>query len=375
MSKREEVTIVSCNSYNQKEVDRAVNRALDNIGFNFKKNKKVLIKPNLIGPYKIEKGATTHPSIIKSICKILKKNNSKIIIAESSYANTKKAFTVTGIEKVAKKYNAKLVELDEEDLVKIKGKGFLKTFYLPRIFKQVDLVINVPKMKTHVLMRYTGAIKNLYGTITGGRKRLFHKKYQEEKNFAHMLVDLYETINPDLNIMDAVYGMEGNGPTSGEKKKTGLILASRNGAALDSVACDIIGFKKNKVLTNKIARKRGLTKKIKIIGNKPSITYKKPKTMLPIAAAFRFMNRYMLPKIVLEKEKCILCHTCERHCPTKAMKLKPYPEIDKKKCIRCFCCVEVCPKHALDLHDHNLVRALNKAYHLVTKPFRKKAHC
>ncbi len=367
MGSKKEVAVVSCNSYNQKEVDKAVKKALDSLDFKFKRNKKILIKPNLLGPFPIERAVTTHPSVVEAVCKILKKHNSKIFIAESSYANTKKAFKTSGMKKIAKKYNVKLVELDEEDLVKIKGKGVFRVFYLPKIFKKVDLVINMPKMKTHVLTKYTGAIKNLYGIITGGRKRILHKRFQEEKKFCGMLVDLYEIIKPGLTIMDAVYGMEGNGPTAGKKKKTGLILASENAAALDVVACDIMGYKERDVLTNIIAKKRGLVKNVKIIGKKKKTEYLKPKSTNQFALLFRFMNRYMLPEIVLEKKKCILCRTCERHCPTGAMKLKPYPVINKKKCIRCFCCVEVCPKHALNLEDNLIARGLKKFYRVFLK--------
>jgi len=372
MTKKEEVSIVSCNSYNQKEVDKAITKALKDIDFRFAENKRVLIKPNIIGAFHLVKAATTHPSMIEAVCKILKKHNVKIIIAESSYANTHAAFKTSGIEKVARKYKAELIDLDEQDLIKIKGKGAFRVFYLPKIFKNIDLFINMPKMKTHSLTKYTGAIKNLYGTVTGGRKRLFHKRFQEMDKFCGMLIDLYEIVKPDLNIMDAVYGMEGNGPTAGDMKKTGLILASRNAVALDIVACDIMGYKQNEVLTNVLAKKRGLVKSINIIGKKKKINYKKPKSMIPVSSLFRFMSRYMVPKIVLDKEKCILCKTCEKHCPVEAIHLKPYPTINKKKCIRCFCCTEVCPKHALNLEDHIFMRILNKSYHLTTKPFKRK---
>jgi len=365
-SKKQEVAIVSCSSYNQKEVDKAVKKALDSIDFKFKKNKRVLIKPNLIGPFAVSKAATTHFSLVDAVCKILKKYNCKIIIAESSYANTLLSFKTSGVEKVAKKYNAKLVSLNREDLIKIKGKGSLRSFYLPKVFQKVDLIINMPKLKTHMLTKYTGAVKNLFGVISGERKMMLHKKFPDEEKFCRMLIDLYEIIKPDLNIMDGVYGMEGEGPTSGVKKKTGLILASTNAPALDIVACDIMGYKEKDVFTNVIAKKRKLVNEIKIIGKKKKVFYKKPKST-EVAEIFIFIATHFPSKIVVDKEKCTRCGTCERHCPVKAMHLKPYPVVDKKKCIRCFCCIEVCPTHALSLKDSLISKIANKITQLRLK--------
>jgi uncharacterized protein (DUF362 family) len=151
----EKVAIVKCKTYKQKEVDKAVKKALELANIEIPKRKKVLIKPNIVGSFKKSQIATTtHPSIIEAICKILKKNNCKIYIGESSFTNTPCAFRDSGIEKVAKKYG-KLIIFEQDKLMKIKDSKakVLKSFHLSKTLKNVDLIINIPKLKTHQLTK------------------------------------------------------------------------------------------------------------------------------------------------------------------------------------------------------------------------------
>lgn len=360
------VSIVQCENYSPDKVDYSIQKALDLIEFKFQNNQVVLIKPNILGAFDPEEAITTHPSIVEALCKILKKHKSKIIIADSSFTNTEFCLKKTGMEAIAKKYNAKLVNFDKVEIIKVDGCGLLKTLYLPKIIQEVDMIINIPKLKTHGLTKFTGAVKNLYGTIPGNRKRLLHKKFNTEYDFSKMLVDLSQVIKPGLNIMDAVYGIEGDGPTTGKKKKTGLILASENAIALDIVSCDIICYKEKEVLTNFIAKKQGLINHIEIMGNKEKIKYKKPKTSRFFFKFINFVNRTSSSRINLYQDKCIRCGICSANCPTRAIILNPYPKIDHKKCISCFCCIEGCPKQALSVKDA-IMPLMNKASYWVRK--------
>ena len=189
--------------------------------------------------------------------------------------------------------------------------------------------------------------------IAGAKKQYYHKIAPSKEKFAELLLELYQKVKPDFTIVDAVIGMEGEGPSAGKPKKTGLILASENQIALDLVACDIIGFKRESVLTNKLALKE-FKEKINILGKKHRIKYKPP-SEYDIKKVLSLLY-ILIPKtkITVNKKICIKCHSCEKRCPVKAIKLKPFPVIDKKKCIRCFCCIEVCPVHALYLKIHLL---------------------
>lgn len=356
MKKEEKVAVVECTSYDQKKVDKAVSKALNLIDFKFKKCSKILIKPNILGSYTKDKqkAITTNPALIEAVCKILKKNNCKIYIGESSFMGTNIAFKKSGIERIAKKYcvKGKPTIFEQEKLIKIKDPKakILKKFPIANIVKKMDLIIDMPKMKTHSLAQVTLGIKNLYGLIPGGLKQRIHKKATGD-NFSEILVDIYQNIMPQLTILDGVLGMEGHGPASGTPKQANLILASANTIALDIAASSIMEFKPKKIPAIRYAVKRGLypNYKFELVGmNKlPQIHFRKP-TKGKIYSSIRKMLKGEKP-ITCDIQKCIKCGKCRDHCPVKAITLQPYPVIDKKKCIRCFCCMEVCPVHALSL--------------------------
>ncbi len=357
MKKRvENVGIVKCKNYNQKEVDKAVKRVLELAEIELPKRKKVLIKPNIVVcNAQNPQAVLTNPSIIAAICKLLKMNNCRIYVGESSFVDTDIAFKKSGIERVAKKYGAKIVVFELDKLVKIRDSKakVLKNFYLSKTLKSTDLIINIPKLKTHQFTKYTGAIKNLYGCIPGGIKQKLHKKAQGEEKFSKLLVDIYQNIKPEINIMDAVVGMEGRGPTSGKPKKAGYILASKNAISLDIVASKLIGYNPKDILMIKEAVKRGLGNykfKLKGLNKIPNLDFDKPFVRKRLSK--RMLRRLGGEKsIVVDKKKCIKCGLCARKCPAKAIKLNPYPVIDKNKCIRCFCCMEICPQDALSLEE------------------------
>lgn len=249
---REKVAIVRCKSYNQKEVDKAIGKILKLLEFPVDKykNKKVLIKPNVLGYYKENLDSIiTHPNIIRSLLKYFK--NAKV--GESSFADTENNLRKAGYWKF------KPYVFEEQKLVRVKDDTLkiMKTFYLPKIVKEADLVINVPKLKTHTLTKMTGAIKNLYGCIPGGVKQMLHKEAIGEKKFSHLLVDIYYHVKPGLNIMDAILCMEGEGPSAGKPKKINLLIGSKNAIALDVVASKIMGYKPEEILAVRDAVERG----------------------------------------------------------------------------------------------------------------------
>ena len=350
----EKVGIVKCGNYEQKKIDKVIQKVLKLSEIEIPKNKKVLIKPNIVvAEVKKPKAVLTNPMILEAICKILKKNNCKIYIGESSFMDTDIAFKNSGVEKIAKKYG-KLVIFEQDKLIKINDKKakVLKNFNLAKTIKDVDLIINVPKLKTHQLTKYTGAIKNLYGCIPGGMKQKLHSKAKGEEKFSKLLVDIYQNIKPEINIMDGIIGMEGRGPTSGKEKKIGYILASKNAVSLDVVSSKLIGYKPKNILMIKeaVARKLGSFKfSLEGMNKVPCVDCEKP--FVSGKMSKRVLKMLKEKPIVVDKKKCIKCGRCAAKCPVKAIKLSPFPVIDKKKCIRCFCCMEICPKDALSLKE------------------------
>jgi uncharacterized protein (DUF362 family) len=351
---QEKVSVLRCKSYRQSEVYKTIERSLKLIDFDFSKykGKKVLLKPNLVTAKCKKPIATlTNKSILEGLCKMLKKNKCKIYIGESSFMDTDEFFKKLGYHKLAKKYGAKLIVFEQDKLKKIKNKNYkiLGEFPVSKTLTEMDLIIDLPKMKTHSLMRYTGAIKNFFGLIPGGLKQRLHLKAKGEKRFAELMLDIYQNFIPGLVIMDGVIGMEGQGPTSGCSKKSNLILASKSGVALDICATKIMGFGPKEIKTNYEAIKRKLypNYEFNLVGLKklPLIHFDKAHIRKTSSLRKIFLER----KILCDHKKCIKCGLCARKCPAKAITLKPYPVINRKKCIRCFCCLEVCPQEALSL--------------------------
>jgi len=359
---QEKVSIVKCESYDIEEVKKALEDALKLIDFKFKNNLKVFIKPNVLGAFDPEDAITTNPVIIECLCLIFKKFNAEIFIGDSSSINTELSLKKTGIEKIAKKYKAHLLILDNEETFQIDIDSKIKKISLPKIIKEVDLVINVPKLKTHALTKYTGAIKNLYGLIPGKIKIQYHRILTDPKDFSKLLFEIYSNIKPKLNIMDGIIGIEGMGPgKAGSKIKSNLLFASTDSLALDIIASQVIGFKPEEIFTNNVIKKDF---EIKISGYKDvKVPYKKPinsRSVISIAGSI-----LLKLKIAFDYIKCIKCQKCGKNCPANVITFHPFPRCDNKNCIKCFCCIEVCPNSAVYLKEHKIVDTAKKIYHKI----------
>ncbi len=361
------VAVEPCGSYDLDTVHRAMERALMALNFRIPRGKRVLLKPNVIGQNTPEQAATTHPAVVEAACRIFMDQGCSVTIGDSSAfyqgGGTREAFVTTGIAAVAKKYGAALLPFEATTLKRITSGEVLNPFYLTEAVFQHDLVVNLPKLKVHRLARYTGAIKNLYGCIPGGTKQVYHRPYQHHPEYRRVwagpLVDVYESINPALNILDAVVGLHRDGPAAnGEPRRTGVLMASRNGAALDVIACTMIGFDPAWVPAVAEAARRGLTpiRGIRVLGDLPSVPYDRapesttPKGILGKIDDYVFDQFIMEPRV--DERACDGCGACVEKCAVRA--LVPgaggVPRVDYHACIYCYCCEEYCTRGAVSLH-------------------------
>jgi uncharacterized protein (DUF362 family) len=323
------------------------------------KEKKVLVKPNLLGPFPPERGVTTDPRVISAIVQELKKCGSKeIIVGDNSgsiHFDPLKIAKITGILDASDGCYSNIAREVVE--VRVESK-FIEELFISKIVIEADYVINVPKFKTHNLTTITGAIKNMFGIIPGGKKAKLHTYGRSIKGFAELLVDIYQIRIPDLNIMDAIIGMEGAGPTNGKIRVINKILSSNDGISLDSVMTAMMGLKPATIELLQVAKERNLGEtdisNIIIDGELEVISgFKTPnngilqrirKTAVP--HIFNFAS----VKPIVNHNKCKICKKCIEVCPVYAMNLPDkYPEADRKKCISCFCCDEHCPYGAIIL--------------------------
>jgi uncharacterized protein (DUF362 family)/Pyruvate/2-oxoacid:ferredoxin oxidoreductase delta subunit len=378
------VAVEPCNSYNPEKVYNSLVKVLQAIRFNPPKNKKILLKPNIIAQNTPDQATTTHPSIVDAICRFFTEHNCQISIGDSSAfyqgGGTLKGFETSGISAVAQKYGARIIPFESTRLRTITSQEHINPLYVTEAVFEHDLVVNLPKLKVHRLARYTGAIKNMYGCVVGGSKQLYHKLYQHNDDYQEIwgkpIVDVYEAVTPHLTIMDAIIGLDRDGPAAnGEPRFTGLVLASTSGPALDVVACGIIGFDPYWVPAVREAIERGLVSPDNIVihGSVPAIPYVKLPDMVPKKGLMQKLDDYFFEQFIvapkINRNKCARCDACIKNCTASAIKYdeEKLPVIDYTTCIYCYCCENYCTYDAIHLQGgtvNHLIRGIRSIFKL-----------
>jgi uncharacterized protein (DUF362 family)/Pyruvate/2-oxoacid:ferredoxin oxidoreductase delta subunit len=358
------VSVVRCQTYDEEEVLKGLRRAIELVGgikTFVKKGDHALLKPNLLYGKAPEKAVTTHPSIVRGMIQIVREAGGIPFIGDSpSIGSLIRAAEKAGIKSVADEMDCPLEEFDKPILSPKGGRKFFKQLEIDQKVLEADVVINLPKWKTHGMMLLTLGVKNLFGCIPGPRKALWHLKAGEDRKlFAQMLIDLYQIIQPSLTILDGILGMEGNGPGSGRPIPLGLILASRDPLSLDQIVCDLLGIPRRSLMTNQIAFEEGMGRDgIEVVGERlEEIRIRRfefPTPSQPDWNLPRFLQKALknalTSKPVVEEEVCNACNRCVEICPPKALDRKERGLVfDYGRCIRCFCCQEVCPEGAISI--------------------------
>jgi uncharacterized protein (DUF362 family)/Pyruvate/2-oxoacid:ferredoxin oxidoreductase delta subunit len=369
-----QVAIARTPSYQLDDLRHGLTQALEplgGLGHFVKPGMKVLVKPNLLSAKGPDRAITTHPELVGLVATMARDLGAEVMIGDApggGRAQTPRVWHETGLAKVAQRENLSLVNFELEGTRPVQVGE--RTYYVARPVLEADLVINLPKLKTHVLTLMTGGIKNCFGAIPGFRKAIYHKDAPNPRHFAHIIVDVFSIVNPGLTIMDAVLAMEGEGPSSGQARHLGLLLASADTVALDTVAAEIIGLPPEKVHLIRYAAEAGLG-----IGSLPAIKLVgEPLERVRVADFKLTSNRKMelLPKFVadaitpfiwllpkVEKSDCIKCGDCVKACPTSALSQNgSFPVLDKQLCINCWCCHEMCPTRAISIESSWLARRL-----------------
>lgn len=319
------------------------------------KGKKVLIKPNMLGPFEQERGVTTSPLLIEALVDYLLEQGADVTVGDNPggqgggvIATAKKC----GIYQASKGHfenigaSCQLIDFNSR---------FAKQINISTAILEADILIDLPRFKTHAYAGISGSIKNMFGIVVGPGKAKLHFATPKPDDFHELLVDLYQVRVPDLIIMDGVYAMEGMGPTNGKLKQINKVLASDDGVALDATMTRMMGFDINLIRHILVAaeRKIGVYKEedIEVIGDASQIkdfelpiSYSKEVTATA-PALNGVLELYKLGTTVPDfavPENCVKCGECAKSCPVQAITLDPYPTINRKKCISCFCCAELC---------------------------------
>lgn len=375
------VAIVKCADYDRANVDAAISEALALAELRLAEG-RVLLKPNLLSARRPEDAVTTHPAIVEAIGRIAVAKGCEVALGDSPpFAGLNpdrylRLCETTGMAIAARALGIPIIRFEEHSSSIPHPEGrFYKSFEIARAALDADVVVNIPKLKTHGLTAFSGAIKNMFGCIPGVRKGLFHVQAAESREaFAQMLVDLLGAIKPSVNVMDAVVAMEGEGPNAGRPRQVGVVLASSDPVALDAVACAIVGFDPVSIDTTRLAAEQGLgvadLSRIQNRGERienAAVTDFEPSSgrndwariPAPVRRLLR-RNLVAIPRIV--ERECTGCGDCAAACPVKAISPGRPARIALDRCIRCYCCAEVCNFSAVQLRRGWLGRLLVRTY-------------
>ncbi len=367
-------------SYKSENVRHTLSKNLDLLGgleHIIRPKSHVFVKINhLSPPSPPEDVIVTHPYFTKEVLMLLLDIDCQITVGDDIQSREKDGFQISGYRKICSDLGIRLVNLKELGFQEIECKGqVLDRAFISRLVLDSDFLINLPKLKTHSFTAFTGAIKNMYGIIPHGLRCRFHREYEKSEIFSQMLVDIFSCAPPHLNIMDAIYAMEGEGPSAGSPKNVGLILASSDAVALDAVATKIIGLDPMQIHTTKNATERGLgtgyLTEIELMGERiQDIAVKNFKQSAIAVGLIRkkipaFLQGFIQWQLVLNpwvlEKKCSACKECVNICPKSAIQIRrEKARIDKSQCIQCLCCHEVCRFHAIKLKQKPFGRVLRK---------------
>jgi uncharacterized protein (DUF362 family)/NAD-dependent dihydropyrimidine dehydrogenase PreA subunit len=367
------VGIERCISYDPQEVYGALKRAVELAGGLDIAGKTVLLKPNILFDAAPEKAICTHPAFLEAAIKLVREMGAKRILAGDSPGIQGPGFSArtSGLGDVIRNNSAEWVDFTagKIDVSYPEGKA-AKKFTLTRAVEDADIIISIPKLKTHQLMYLTGAMKNIFGLVPSLAKSTYHVRFPSRKAFASMIVDLNLALKPAYALMDAVTGMEGPGPAAGKPRHVGLVLASSNLLALDLAASVIIGYPPMEIPVNKEALTRGVWlssfDEIEYPGLSPACVKLSDYEKVPLKKTASQLMDFILPKPlrkfrdsfapvpVINHDICVRCSDCVQICASKIISAGGEGKerrmvIDYNRCIRCFCCHEICPVKAIDI--------------------------
>jgi uncharacterized protein (DUF362 family)/Pyruvate/2-oxoacid:ferredoxin oxidoreductase delta subunit len=324
--------------------------------------KKVLLKPNVLRASRAEEGIVTNPAVLAAVIKkVASYGPASLVVGDNpgvfSYGANEEGFISSGLMAAAGPYYRNI----GTDSCSVPFNKFgHETLSVSKAVLDADIVISLPKFKTHGLTVVSGAIKNSYGILPGAQKARLHGAAGSPERFHELLVEVFRLRVPDLFIVDGVVGMEGNGPASTDLRDIGVLLASDNAVALDAVIATMMGCNPGSLAFLRKAREYGLGDfnpgSIEVSGEMKTLAgFKLPPlgggAIHDNQALMEFVHKKTLLRPKADQLLCTGCAQCVEHCPVSALVMKGHvPEVVDGKCITCFCCQEICPAKAIALN-------------------------
>ncbi len=337
---------------------------------------RVLLKPNLIGGFPPERAATTHPAVVRAAILLVQEAGGLALVGDSpGMGDLPSAIQGSGLAPVLESTGAQLLDFSEPHEFEAPANVVARRLTLAKALLDIDVIISLPKLKTHGIMRFTGALKNQFGLIPGALKSQWHFRLQQPEWLASLILDVNRIAWPALAIMDAVVAMEGPGPTSGKPRYLGVLMASRDLAAVDTLACHLIGLNPMHVPLLAAARAQGCgqtdLEQLRVAGDDwqqirvPDFERVEDPAdvlqLLPLPkAALQWIRRQWTRRPRIIDGRCTVCGICEKGCPVSPSAIHPDAppdqRVDDQRCIRCYCCHEFCPSQGIELYQPWLAR-------------------
>jgi uncharacterized protein (DUF362 family)/NAD-dependent dihydropyrimidine dehydrogenase PreA subunit len=375
------VSVVRLETYEPRAVRRAVEAALEPLGglsAFVRPGQRVVLKPNFLRPATPDRAVTTHPEIIRQVARLVRERGVEDAVVTDScgFGTVKRCAGRLGLAGDDEPF----VLAEADDGFDVDAGGRYHRLQLSRRMVDADVLINLPKVKTHAQMVLTGAVKNLFGAVVGLEKVQWHMRSgRDPAEFARLLLHIFRAVSPALHIADGVVGMEGNGPGAGTPRHLGLLVVSTDAHALDLALCRILGIDPEAVFTLRAAKALGLLPsngRIEVLGEsleavRPAPKWRLARPVLPNVMAASPLLAGMLERLIaitprVHNTVCTACGECVRLCAPGAMSMgpgmragkKPEVIIDRKRCISCFCCQEMCPSGAITVKAGWLAQVL-----------------
>jgi uncharacterized protein (DUF362 family)/Pyruvate/2-oxoacid:ferredoxin oxidoreductase delta subunit len=370
-------------SYDLCAVRATVHEIFERIGaLRIQTGTRVLIKPNFLAPAAPERAMTTHPWVVRAAAEYVLERGGRVLVADSpGMGRFDRLLRDGGYADALKGLDVELRPFKDSVPVDI-GEPFGRV-EIAREAIEAEVVVNLPKLKTHAQMLLTLGVKNLFGCVVGLKKPEWHMRSGVDRQlFARLLVQIHRAVDPAVTLIDGIVGMEGHGPgRSGTPRHFGVLVGSASATATDAAICRFLGLPPEQLPTHRAAAELGWApKELNLLGDFVPASGVRLPVLAPLTFGPRRMHRLMRQHLIqrptADPHLCRMCGECWRVCPATAITPRAGRiGFDYDRCIRCYCCIEMCPHGALEavetgpgrfvrklagLRDHVAVRIGNR---------------
>ncbi|MBD2446591.1 DUF362 domain-containing protein [Nostoc sp. FACHB-152] len=260
-TQKSSVSLIRATSYEREALRESLITLLEPLGGMaafVKPGQKVLLKPNLLTSARPTKECTTRAELVYEVAKMVIEAGGKPFLGDSpAFGSARGVAIANGYLPLIEELNLSISEFHGKRYQTV-SENF-NHLLLCKEAMEADVIINLPKVKSHMQLTLTLGVKNLFGCVPGKMKAWWHMEAGKDANrFGEMLVETAKAINPDLTILDGIIGHEGNGPSGGEPRDLGVLAAAADVFALDRAMLEVLNVPLHQVPTVAASQRLGV---------------------------------------------------------------------------------------------------------------------